>query len=273
MKIRKVWTVVYSATGNTKAVAEAAAKAAAETLGVSWEAVDFSVPAERERERTFTGEDLVFAATPTYAGKMPNKLLPDFQEKLRGNGGFAAAIVTFGNRSYDNALAELCVTLERDGFHTVSGGAFVGQHAFAVKLAAGRPDADDLVQAGAFGVRTAEKVRDLGQIPAPVAVPGDADAPYYVPKGVDGAPAKFLKSKPKTREELCDGCGICAAVCPMRAIDPEDVLQVPGVCIKCHACVRKCPTGAKYFDDPAFLSHLAMLEQNFTAEKENELFF
>ena len=45
-----------------------------------------------------------------------------------------------------------------------------------------------------------------------------------------------------------------------------------GICIKCQACVKKCPTGAKYFDDAAFLSHVAMLEQNFTRPTQAEFF-
>ena len=36
--------------------------------------------------------------------------------------------------------------------------------------------------------------------------------------------------------------------------------------------MRKCTRRAKYFDDPAFLSHVAMLEQNFTEPKKNEVF-
>ena len=58
----------------------------------------------------------------------------------------------------------------------------------------------------------------------------------------------------------------------MGAIDPQNTDEVPGTCIKCHACVRKCTKGAKFFDDPAFLSHRAMLEQNFRDPKENEVF-
>lgn len=273
MKVKRIWAVYHSATGNTRAVVRAAAEAASETLGIPWEDVRFSTPEDREKEQVFGPEDLVFVAVPTYAGKMPNKLLPDLQSKLHGNGAFAAAVVTFGNRSYDNALAELCFTLENNGFHTISGGAFVGQHAFAQTLAAGRPNEEDLQQARNFGRRTAEKLGELTEIPLPVVVSGDAAAPYYIPRGVDGEPAKFLKAKPKTHADLCDQCGICAAVCPMGAIDPEDVCSVPGTCIKCQACVRQCPSSAKYFDDPAFLSHKQMLENTYTARKDNEWFF
>ena len=273
MIIKKVWTVCHSATGNTRKVAETAAQAAADRLGVPMESIRFSTPEERQQEWSFTPEDLVLVATPTYAGKMPNKLLPDFQSRLHGNGAPAAAVVTFGNRNYDNSLAELCRTLEKDGFHTVAGGAFVGQHAFALALAEGRPDQEDLREAGAFGRSLAERVMALAEIPEPVRVRGDADAPYYVPKGINGEPVKFLKAKPLTDEAACVFCGICAEVCPMGAIDREDVCSVPGTCIKCQACVRQCPTGAKYFDDPAFLSHKAMLEQNYLEPRKNEVFF
>ena len=82
-------------------------------------------------------------------------------------GALAVGVVTFGNRSFDNALAELCVTLETDGFHTVAAAAFVGRHAFTDRLAAGRPDGDDLRQADAFARCVAERVRALAAPPAP----------------------------------------------------------------------------------------------------------
>ena len=58
----------------------------------------------------------------------------------------------------------------------------------------------------------------------------------------------------------------------MGAIDFTDCTVVNGTCIKCQACIRQCPVKAKYFDDPAFLSHVAMLESHYTARKENEIF-
>ena len=272
MKIEKIWAVSYSATGNTDRVVRTIAQALAEKLGLPWEALSFTRPAERGKDYSFTELDLVVIGTPTYAGKMPNKLLPDFQTRFHGNGALAVAVVTFGNRAYDNSLAELCAVLEACGFHTVAAGAFVGRHAFTDELAYGRPGWSDEFEMKNFAKRISDKVKTLTDIPAPVQVPGDPAAPYYVPKGTDGQPAKFLKAKPKTNLSKCCSCGACARVCPMGAIDPADVSSVPGTCIKCQACVRKCTKRAKYFDDEAFLSHVKMLEQNFQEPCENEVF-
>ncbi len=270
MELKKVWAVYYSATGTTAKVVRAAAEGIAEKLGLPMEERSFTRPGERAETLNFTAEDLVVAGSPTYAGKLPNKLLPDFQEKLRGNGALAVAVVLFGNRSYDNSLAELRAVLEADGFRPIAAGAFVGRHAFTDELAFGRPGWSDLAEVREFAGKTAEKV--LAGDLTPVQVPGDPAAPYYVPKGVDGEPVKFLKAKPKTHLSRCNGCGACVRACPMGAIDPADVSQVPGTCIKCQSCVRKCTRGAKYFDDPAFLSHVAMLEQHFREPKENQVF-
>lgn len=272
MEIKRVWSVYWSATGNTKKLVSAVAARAALELDVPCETVDFTLPAAQTEAYAFAPTDLVIFGTPTYAGKVPNKVLPLVQSQFAGNGALCAAVVTFGNRSYDNALAELCATLELDGFHTVTAAAFVGQHAFSTSIAAGRPDREDLEKAADFAVRTAEKARNLEEIPAPIVVSGDAAAPYYVPKGTDGQPAKFLKAKPVTDPGKCNNCGVCARVCPMGAINPENVFETPGICIKCQACVKRCTKHAKSFDDAAFLSHVAMLEQNFQEAGENEVF-
>ena len=272
MKIEKIWTVCFSATGNTSRVTALLGKTLAERWQVPVEEVPFTKPEERSRTYAFRETDLVLVGSPTYAGKLPNKILPSFREQLRGNGALAVAVVTFGNRAYDNALAELCAVLERGGFRTAAAGAFVGRHAFTDELAYGRPGWSDEFEIKNFTKSIADKVDRLTGDPEPLRVSGDPDAPYYVPKGEDGAPVNFLKAKPKTRLSKCNHCGACARLCPMGAIDLKDVSKVPGTCIKCQRCVRKCTKGAKYFDDEAFLSHVRMLEHSCKEPKENEIF-
>ena len=272
MEIRQIQAVYWSATGNTDRAVNTIADALSAALGAPVKRISFTRPAERREDLSFAAGVLVVFGMPTYAGRLPNKMLPFVREHVHGNGALAAAVVTFGNRAYDNSLAELCAVLEADGFHTVAGGAFACRHAFTDALADGRPDWDDKRQMEDFVRRTAEKVNTLTEIPPPVSVPGDPAAAYYVPRGTDGQPAKFLKAKPQTDLSRCTDCGACARLCPMGAINPSNVAEVPGTCIKCQRCVRKCTKHAKYFDDPAFLSHVAMLERNFTEPKENEVF-
>lgn len=271
MTINKVYAVYFSPAGATRKLVSTLAAALAESFSVPMEVVDITLPAAREESHAFSEGDLVICGSPTYAGKLPNKLLPWWKENLAGNGALAVAMVTFGNRAFDNSLAELCACLDGDGFHVVGAGAFVCRHVFSDTLAAERPDRDDFAELAKLGAAVATRIAKANEVPAAPEVPGDAAAPYYVPKGVDGEPKVFLKAKPKTSES-CIGCGVCAAVCPMGSIDPADVTSVPGLCIKCHACVRECPVGAKYFDDPAFLSHKAMLERDFQRRAEAKWF-
>ena len=84
MEIRKVWALYYSATGTTDKAVNTIAEELAAKLDLPMERIGFAKPAKREKEYSFTEIDLVVVGTPTYAGKMPNKLLPDFREKLKG---------------------------------------------------------------------------------------------------------------------------------------------------------------------------------------------
>ena len=69
-----------------------------------------------------------------------------------------------------------------------------------------------------LGTAVVTKLGKMIEIPAPVQVDGDADAPYYRPLGLDGEPKNFLKAKPQTDRSKCTGCGVCAALCPMGSI-------------------------------------------------------
>ena len=275
MRIRGIQSLYFSPTGGTAKYAKAMAAGAAEALACPAEVSSFTLPREREDVRHFSSDELFIIGSPTYAGKLPNKILPEFQEKLRGEHTPVLLFVSYGNRNFDNSLAELLSVLRANGFLPLAATAFACRHAFSDRICPERPRVEELAEARGFAMRAAEalKAADPAVLEAAslaFTVPGDAEAPYYVPKGEDGAPAKFLKAKPLTDLSKCLHCGACAAHCPMGSIDAADTSNVPGICIKCQACVRGCKQGAKYFEDAAFLSHVRMLEQNFAApEKEN----
>ena len=280
MKLKGIAAVFFSPTGNTRKAVVEIADVIARREGIAVREIDFTLPGAREEVRKFEAGELVIFGTPVYAGRIPNKILPAVQTLFEGNGTLAVPVVTFGNRSFDNALIELRIELEQHGFHTVAGAAFVAEHVFSNKLAAGRPDEKDLQTIRRFAEDVAKKIKGfeegpldgMAEIPAPAAVKGIEPVPaYYRPLQEDGSPANFLKAKPKTSDS-CNDCGICARVCPMGSISPEDYRTVTGICIKCQACVKSCPVHAKFFDDPVMLSHTRMLEQHYERPAENEVF-
>jgi len=275
MKVKQVIAAYFSPTGNVQKLAEAMARTAASCLSVPVAALPFSAPQVRKQVFSIDPDTVLILGLPVYAGRLPNKILPFVREGWKGNHTISLPFVAYGNRAFDDGLSELVLEQTRAGFVPAGAAAFPTQHAFASNLAPGRPDASDLLRAGEFMEQVCARIKacpDSAAFQKPV-VPGNTPpGPYYKPKRADGTPAIFLKAKPKTDGNRCNRCGICAQVCPMGSIAAEDAAQVPGICIKCQACITHCPTGAKYFDDPDFLSHKQMLEQQFTARKEPDFY-
>ena len=275
MKLEKIWAIYFSGTGTTRRTVERIAGGIASRLNLPAESVDFSRPAVRQETLGFGEMDLVVFGTPVYAGRVPNVLLPFLQERIVGGGALAVPVVLFGNRNYDDALIELRNILAADGMHPIAAGAFVGEHSFSRVLGADRPNAEDKVLMDEFAARVAELAAGLDAAPVKsVAVRGQEPLrPYYTPRDWAGNPINILKVKPKTDLSRCDGCGRCADLCPMGSIDPADVSAVRGICIKCCACVKACPTGAKFFDDAGYLYHQHELEAQYARPAENEVFY
>lgn len=275
MKLEKIWAVYFSGTGTTRRTVERIAGGIASRLNLPAESVDFSRPAVRQETLRFGKKDLVVFGTPVYAGRVPNVLLPFLRERVVGGGALAVPVVLFGNRNYDDALIELRNILAADGMHPIAAGAFVGEHSFSRVLGADRPNAEDEALMDEFAARVAELAAGLDAAPVKsAAVRGQEPLrPYYTPRDRAGNPINILKVKPKTDLSRCGGCGLCADLCPMGSIDPADVSAVRGICIKCCACVKGCPTGAKFFDDAGYLYHQHELEAQYARPAENEVFY
>ena len=288
MKINRVYKVYFSPTGTTEKVVTAIADVMAQNLGCETDCFDFTLPQARAASDSadsfpkLSKEDLVVFGCPTYAGRLPNLLLK-YLHTIRGNCAFAVPVVTFGNRNFDNSLIELRDLLEAQDFHTIAGAACSCEHSFSRTLGAGRPDAADLAEIRTFAAQVVEKICSAESIPSPVQVPGisaeEDHGGYYQPRDRHGVFIDIRKVKPLTDREKClafssadDGCGICAAVCPMGAIDASDFAQVPGICIKCGACIKKCPVRAKYYEDPGYLYHKKELEEMYTRRAANCFF-
>lgn len=266
--IKKINALYFSATDRTKKTVNIFADELSQKLGLPIETYDFTLPRQRE---TFPEikDALVVMATPTYAGRVPNLLLP-FVEKFKAVDSVGVSIVTYGNRNFDDSLMELTKIMEPH-CTVIGSGAFSCEHSFSTILGKGRPDEHDIKVIREFADKVAEKVRSKNL--TAVTPKGEYPLrPYFTPQDRHGNKINFVKIKPLTDMSKCDDCKVCAEVCPLGSIDYDNVENVPGKCMKCCACVKKCHTGAKYFDDHGYIFHKEELEDIYSRRSEPEYF-
>lgn len=100
---------------------------------------------------------------------------------------------------------------------------------------------------------------------------GRADAPYYIPKGVDGEPVKFLQAKPRTDPGKCTNCGACARCVLWGRLIHGRVPQSPAPVSSASAASANVHGTPSILMNPAFLSHVAHAGAEFyRAQGEHE---
>ena len=272
--MQQIHAVYFSPTGTTRKTCLTVAQTISEALLLPLSAEDFTLPDKRKEALSYSAEDIVVIGLPVYAGRLPNLILP-YLKTLRGQNTLAVPLVLFGNRNYDDALLELGLLLEAQGFSLIGAAAFVGEHAFSRELGAGRPDRRDMKKIREFGENIAVKLKEKAAPKSIWSLLHEEERPlkpYYTPRDRKGTPINILKVKPKLDPSKCIGCGRCVTLCPMGSIDASDVSVINGICIKCGACEKGCPAGARYFDDPGYLYHRSELEAQYSRRARISVF-
>ncbi len=78
---------------------------------------------------------------------------------------------------------------------------------------------------------------------------------------------------PALRQDTCTVCGTCASVCPKAAITINgNVATSIELCIRCSACIKNCPSGARVWEDSMMKTITAWLNENCSARKEPQIF-
>lgn len=253
MDIKNLRAVYFSATDVSKKYALALCKG----FGLPFSEKDITTPEDRGFESQFAPEDFVVFSVPVYFGRVA-PLATEYLKNLEGNGAKAVAIVSYGNRDFDDALAELGDTLTQSGFKVVAGLSVVGRHSFTDDIAGDRPNEKDLVQVADFAKEIL--AREEKEIVF------DGHRPYE---------GKVMNPKLKSKVlSSCNKCGICAKVCPAGAIDKNDIKNVNlNKCTLCHACEVKCPQKARVFNSLPHKFMVGVMKKQFGSNScENKLY-
>lgn len=248
--------MIFSPTGGTKQVSDTITKA----WGMPVREVDLSNPGTDYSGVSLEKDDIAVIAVPSYGGRVPSLAA---QRILKINGGQARCVIVcvYGNRAYEDTLAELYDIAKKSSFKVIAAVAAVAEHSIMHQYAAGRPDAKDKKELQQFAKKILEKINS-GTGNATPKIPGNR--PY---KKVGSA-----SLVPKAGSK-CTGCGLCAENCPAQAISRKNLkIADDKKCISCMRCVVKCPQSARKINGVMVSAAALAMKKACSSRKENELF-
>ena len=241
--------IVFSPTGGTEKVAD--------IIGKRWSdspaKIDLTDPAADFGAYEFTGQELALIAMPSFGGRAPAAAIQRLGN-IRGNGTRCVLACVYGNRAYEDTLAEMEDAAKASGFQVTAAISAVAQHSIMPQYAQGRPDEADRRQLTEFADRVAGKTGPVSGVPG--------NRPY---KKAGGA---GLVPKP---DSSCVRCGACAKACPVGAIGPAQFTADAKRCISCMRCVKLCPQSARKVNGLMVSAAALAIKKACSVRKENQL--
>lgn len=238
--------IIFSPTGGTEKVARIIGRQWSESttkINLSDPKTDFSGCAINKGDR-------VLIAMPSFGGRAPAVAIERLR-KIAGNGAKCTLVCVYGNRAYEDTLAEMEDAAKECGFQVVAAVAAVAQHSIIPQYAANRPDASDEKQLAEFAQQIADKTESAASVPG--------NRPY---KKAGGA---GLVPKPS---KDCVKCGVCSKNCSVQAIDPVKFTADSA----CMRCVKQCPHNARKVNGAMVSVAALAIKRACSVRKENELF-
>ncbi len=249
--------IVFSPTGGTQKVADTIA----EEWGKHTDSVDLTDAANDFSKVGLQESDIVLVAVPSYGGRVPG-LAAERLRQIHGNHARCILVCVYGNRAYEDTLVEMQDIAEECGFRVVAAIAAIAEHSIMHQYAAGRPDAQDVVELQGFAKKIMEKLQNHDMELQRFTIPGNR--PYKKAGGVGMVPKA---------DKNCISCGLCAQVCPAQAISRENIKTAdPEKCISCMRCVVRCPESARKVNGVMVSAAALAMKKVCTVKKENELF-
>ncbi len=242
--------IMFSPTGGTEKVAHIISRRWSDHTAT----IDLSDPKTDFTKCKIEKEDMVLIAMPSFGGRAPAVAIERLKQ-VAGNGASCALVCVYGNRAYEDTLAEMEDAAKACGFRVVAAIAAVAEHSIISKYAAGRPDASDEAQLTDFADRILQKDDEAASIPG--------NRPYKKAGGGGLVP--------KATGD-CVKCGLCAAKCPVDTIDSKTFKADSKKCISCMRCVKQCPHGARTVSKVMVSVAALAIKKACSVRKENELY-
>ncbi len=131
-----------------------------------------------------------------------------------------------------------------NNFRLIGAGIIIAEHTYCTSInqvGIGRPNVDDLYQAGLLGKLVREKLesKNLSTINLT-----ESNLPIFIKKFPQRG-TRFIVRQPEADQQRCRHCGLCAKRCLVQAINPESLQIDETKCIRCMACKSCCSSSAR----------------------------
>lgn len=259
MNIKKIIAIYFSPNGSTREIVKKLARGFGE---YEIEEIDWTSLEMRSENIQFNKDELVVIGFPVYGGRLPS-ISEEALKSIRGNNTPTVAIVSYGNRDYEDALLELKEGLKASKMKVISAAAIIGQHCLNNNVAKGRPDKRDEIKILEYAKKVSNKINNILDIEGLADLSVNGEYPYNPIKS----------SRTPQGDELCIQCGICETECPVKAINKKNFRNTDSnICIFCGHCISICPTNARDIKDESFINSMKKLEEIAKDRREIEIF-
>lgn len=248
---------VFSPTGGTKKVADAITEMWSNEIRKE----DLSDSDKNFSSIDIECNDLILIAVPSFGGRVP-AVAAQRLASINGNGAKCVIVCVYGNRAYEDTLIELKDITEKSGFSVIGAVAAIAEHSIMHQYAQGRPDKDDIKTFRDYSEKILNKFNSCDSLKDSITVPGNSN---YKKAGSGGMVPKA--------EKACTNCGLCAAKCPVKAIDISNPkITDSKKCISCMRCVSICPQNARKVNSALVKVAGLAIKKACSVKKECELY-